>query len=147
MAEFRYTFPKITGDGYQWHLANKAEIISGQKPITRYGTGTSTILVFASELTTQQEADIRALFDDPNTTLDPMHPTITGGDKFIIKDFWETRDEFKAAIGGLEFSVWFTKSSPEKPKPDQIELHFQKILTNPEKNAIENAYADMITEV
>ena len=147
MAKFRYTFPVITGDGYFWHLANKAQIISGQFPITRYRTGTSTVLVFATELSTQDEADIRALFDDPNTTLDPVHPVITGGDKFRIKDIWETRADFQTAIGGMPFSIWFTKSSGGILKPDQIDLHFQQLLTNPQKNAIKNTYADMIAEM
>ena len=89
------------------------------------------------------------MIDGPvQTILDPGHPNLQlVGNKFIVKDLWETREEFKTAIGGLEFSVWYTKSHPSKTRPDQIELHFQKILTNQEKKAIETAYADMIIRV
>jgi hypothetical protein len=147
MANFKYKYPKPTDTGHHWHTLYKAWIVTGIRPLGKSETMTDCIIIFDQELTTQQETDLTAMMAG-----DPREPSFagfqeTGTQTFVVKDLFGKREWFDAwfASTGIsgEAMMFFVESDPvgNPGVYDEIHIKFTKLLTNPNKNAVESAFA------
>ena len=135
-------------DEYRWNLLNKISYKIGKWPGTS-SNSTQTKITFEEDLTPQEIADVDAIMADPDTAQDPIIFQSTGN-TYVIKDTWEYRAELIANIG-FEVAITYRSSGIFGPKVnDQIIVQptdptYQaiRILTNPQKNALVNAVADL----
>jgi hypothetical protein len=107
---------------------------------------TELIFFFDQELTTQQENDLDALMAG-----DPREPSFTGLQEtgtqvFVIKDLFGDREWFDAWFASMgipgDAMMFFVESDPvgNPGAYDQIHIKFSKLLTNPDKRKVENAF-------
>ena len=143
----RLVYPPLP-DGYRWNLCTKIEYKIGKRPST--GTnGRETWLKWDEDLSAQEITDVDAIMADPNTAQDPIIFQSTGN-TFILKDVEVWKAELEVAVG-FEVAITY-RSSGNKGAGVLDEIVLQptdptyqaiKILTNPQKNALVNAVADL----
>lgn len=137
MARFKYTFAKPAVTGHHWHTLYKAEKVTGIRPLGKSETVHHCNIFFDQELTTQQEADLEAMMAG-----DPRGPRFeglqeSGTQVFVVQDLFDTVELFEqwfASTGIAGEAMMFFVG-------DEIHVKFSKLLTNPEKKAVESAFA------
>jgi hypothetical protein len=140
----KLSYPKLP-DGYRWNLLNKIRMATGYWPGT-WTTGTNTYLEFHEDLNQSEIDTVDAIMASPESACDPVEFAITGN-TYIVKDIWNYRAQIEAACG-FNVAIGY-KASETPPDPGALDLivlqptdptyQAVKILTNPEKNALENA--------
>jgi hypothetical protein len=104
-------------------------------------------LMFDVDLSPDQISDVNAFMADSITACDSVE-FATINNRYILKDVWEWLSQLEADCG---FNVMLTyRKSGSHPNEDEIVLQpcdptyqMEKILTNPEKNALEAAIANL----
>jgi hypothetical protein len=137
MARFKYTYAKPAVTGHHWHTLYKAEKVTGIRPLGKSETMHHCNIFFDQELTTQQETDLAEMMAG-----DPRSPSFTGLQEtgtqvFVVQDLFD-----KVTL----FEQWFASTGIAGEAMmffvgDEIQIKFTKLLTQPEKKAVENAYA------
>jgi len=96
-----------------------------------------TMVGFDPPLTSEELPLIEAIFEGGNAQ---APPAADAGMKYIIRDAWYSTfmDDLGAELG-CDVSIWFTKSSPELPNTDLIELQFSKALSVQDKKTVQTA--------
>lgn len=146
----RYTYPLNGRSGKIWHVSWKIWKVLGFEPDRMARTQTSFSVEFETPLTTEQETDLDNLMTDA-TLFDPQLSGFisgTGTNVFVVNDLFMSTEHFQAWIDGMGISgldaIIFAVESDPIGNPgvyDRMEIHFNKILTNPEKNKVVAAYA------
>ena len=141
-----YFFDAPSGD-YDWNIHTKCREAIGREPIGRRRVGSGAeakmILTFDPPLSTGDETLVTAIFATPGTACDAI--VESAGMSYEIKDLNEALSDIETAIG-FPMYITYRKSAPELDRCDIIRLTFGgKLLTNPEKNSIENAIDDLIS--
>ena len=139
--ERRYEYPLVKQKGLHWHLYAKCMRAFGRKPMSVHGTDDKTIVRFCPPLTPEEKLKLDEIMD-PETAL--AAPPVVGS-RCVIVDLSELMDVELPQFGGLECSMWFTKSSEDQKRYDRIELHFDNELSSAQKREIEKAYADLLS--
>ena len=150
MADFKYPFPRDGRDGKMWHMMYKIERIVGLKPGASRNS-TRILLFFDQALDSTQETDLNAFMAQADI-FDAIHTGFiegTGTNVFVVKDLFHNRaalDAWIASMGisGLDAMMFAVESDPigNPGVYDEIHIHFNKLLTQPEKKDVENAYSD-----
>ncbi len=110
---------------------------TGVKPTASGDSSGSTFVSFATELTTEQKAKLDTLM-----TSDPNLPPPPKGSVFVIKDIWSQKSSIETSMG-FPYRLYYS-SSQNNNVIDQIEIHFNKLLTTQERNKIISEYAKLI---
>lgn len=139
----QYQYPQVSG-GYRWNMMQRIEQTVGLKPNMTGDTpdgseGMKTVVEFSRELTAPEKALLDTLMADS-----PTQPPTTGGSKFVIRDIWNQKATFEAALG-LTYRVYYSESVPGSGNVDQIEIHFDSTLTTQQRNKVLSEYAKLIT--
>jgi hypothetical protein len=143
----KLTYPKLP-DGYRWNLKNKIHIQSGYWSTISETSG-QTIIRFAEDLIQTEIDKVDALMASPSTACSPI---IYGpaNSRLIIPDIWEHRVDLETAFGyNIAISYRQSVSPPDPNALDQIVLQptdptylSHLLMTNPLRNALENALSD-----
>lgn len=97
-----------------------------------------TCLTFERELTDEERAALDSVMAD-NPTFPPPSPT-----RFVVRDVWNQREAIAEAIG-VPYRIFYSQSVPDG-EVDQVELHFERALSDAEKQSVCNAYSRLIRE-
>jgi hypothetical protein len=97
-------------------------------------------VTFAAPLTSPQKTTLDTIMADASVGAIPSNGANT---IFSIEDALDGRVAFKAAIGG-GFTV---DLYPDTEPSSKTFLHFNKVLTNAEKNALRAAFAALLKQV
>jgi len=137
-----YRYPQVNG-GYRWNMLQRIEQEVGIAP-----SGTSdiqvdetwhTCIMFNRQLTESEKISLDALIEN-SPTFPPSSPT-----RFLVKDVWNQREAIAEAIG-IPYRIFYSQSIPGG-EVDQVELHFDRVLTDQEKVKVREEYASLIQEV
>ncbi len=146
--EYHYSFPRIQATGNTWHMLQKIQLLVGLEPTGSHNSPTATLITFNQELTTQQEQDLANLLLQPDI-YDPGWPgfQITPDQCLYIDDIFDEEADFAAwlasiGVSGLDGLRWFVEKVQGSGNRNGIQITFNKVLTQPDKNKILNAYAD-----
>jgi hypothetical protein len=134
-------------DGYNWNLREKIRLKIGYFP-AHSRTTSHSYLNFDEDLTQQQIDDVDAIVGDGTNAQDPIE-FATVNNTFILKDVHDWRDQLETDAG-FEIAITYRQSGNKGDRYDEIVLQAtdptyqaQRILTNPQKNALENAVANL----
>jgi hypothetical protein len=143
----KLTYLKLP-DGYRWNLKNKIYIQTGYWS-TISENSSQTFIRFAEDLIQAEIDKVDALMASPSTACSPI---IYGpaNSRLIIPDIWEHRVDLETAFGYNIAISYRQSASPPDPKAlDEIVLQptdptylGHLIMTNPLRNALENALSD-----
>lgn len=136
---FDYEYTKVNG-GYRWNLLQRVFNTIGLEPTNLSDIGESTFLSFSRELTPAEKLLIDAIMAD-----NPTRPPTSTNTVYILKDIWETRQEFSTKLGNLPFKIYYSESVPNSNVFDRIELHFAKILGAAERNKVVDEQSKLMT--
>lgn len=128
-----------------WSLRQKIIFKTGYNPIKIWQNSNSFNMEFVEDLTEQEIGTIDDIVNNPNAQGPDVDLQIINN-SYIMRDIYVYR-ELIAAESGIDFSVWFQPSGTFGPQVmDEIviiptdQTHtMQRILTNPQKNALVNA--------
>jgi hypothetical protein len=135
-----YKYPQINrSQGYAWNALQRISEVVGLRPTVIGDTSGFTYVTFSRELTDPEKALLDGVMAD-NPTLPPSLP----GSKFIIKDIFNQRNTIGTAIG-FPYRVYYSESVLGSGNIDQVELHFDKVLTTQERNKVLSEFAKLIT--
>lgn len=135
-----YKYPQLDRSvGYAWNALQRIEQVVGLRPTAVGDSSGFTFVNFARELTVGEKALLDSLMAS-NPTLPPTSPNT----KFVIRDIW-TQKSFIETQMGLPYQVYYSQSVPGSGVVDQIEIHFNKVLTTQERNKIFSEYSKLIT--
>lgn len=140
----KYSYPKISG-GYRFNFIERCKAEIGISPtaiydISREGKHT-TVIEFHDQLSELQLNSLNSLINNnPQQPPSSQNKTI-----FVVKDLYEIFDEFKRDFG-LNLSIYYSESVKNSGMIDRIEIHCDRILTQPEKNKLRNLYSSLISE-
>lgn len=112
----------------------------GIKPTAVGDSGGLTFVDFSRELTVPEKTLLDSVMST-NPTLPPSLP----GTKFIIKDIYNQRASIGEAMG-FPYKVYYSESVLGSGNVDQVEIHFDQVLTNTQKNKVKSEFAKIITE-
>ncbi len=143
-----YKYPKINASGFRWHIVYKFWLLTGLDTQAMYDQHNETIFRFAADLSPGDETILAGLVADP----DPFSPdsAVTlddTGNTFFVHDLFGTKYWFQEwidsmGITGLVGSMWFVSTGDHGTRKDGILVKFNKILTQPERKTVQDAYAD-----
>ena len=136
----QYLYTQVTG-GYRWNMIQRIINEVGIEPKSTCDVGTQTVIEFDQELSSSDKNKLDQVMAD-----NPTSPPSSLGTKYLIKDIWEKRSDFKTNTGGLNFKLYFTESVVGSKIFDQIELHFDKILSVVEETTVKTEYAKLISK-
>jgi hypothetical protein len=141
------TYPVLPA-GYKWNMLEKIELKTGYRPRSTASDGNQTRIHFIQDLTAEEIADVDAIVGDGSNAQDPIIFTMTNN-TYIVKDIYNWRDQLETETG-LNIAITYRSSGNKGSKLDEIVVQatdptYQavKILTNPEKNALVNAIANL----
>lgn len=136
-----YRYPQVQG-GYRWNMLQRIAHAVGLEPVgtsdVQVDSQWETCLTFSRELTEAEKAALDAVMAD-NPTFPPSSPT-----RFVVRDVWNQRNAIAAAIG-VPYRIFYSQSV-EGGEVDQVELHFDRPLTEAEKGRVRDTYARLIRE-
>jgi hypothetical protein len=131
---------------YQWNLRSRInmEVGLGEEILTgKHVTGDNKMhLSFNRDLTVEEETKLDSIMTDPNAN-NPQLSLINN--TFVIRDIAEWLPEIETALG-YKIQITYRASGVHGTKPDEIIIRpcseilgniADKILNNPEKNALE----------
>lgn len=98
-----------------------------------------TCLTFSRELTGSEKAALDTVMSD-SPTFPPASPT-----RFVIQDVWNQRAAIAESIG-VPYRIFYSQSIPDG-EVDQVEMHFDRGLTDQEKLKVIEEYGKLIQEV
>jgi len=137
MTEYKY--PQIDRTtGYSWNAMQRIEQEVGLKPTAIGDSSGFTFVNFSRELTPQEKTILDTLMAS-----NPTLPPTSGGTKFIIRDVWNQKGLIETQMG-FPYKVFYS-SSQSNSIIDQVELHFDQVLTTQQRNKIVSEYAKLIT--
>lgn len=129
-----YLYPTV-GGAYRYNLIQKCAIVIGRPPSALMDTGDHTIIRFDPPLSDEDKVLLDSLLVDPPTACDA--PKAPPGSSFIIPDLFDSGfKENLSEMLGCEVYVWFSKSTPDAPRPDLVELQFSKELSAQDKQLV-----------
>lgn len=135
-----YKYPQIDRTvGYAWNAMQRIERVVGLRPTATGDSGGFTFVNFSRELTEQEKSLLDSLMAE-----NPTLPPTSTNTQFVIRDVWSQKSFIETQMG-LPYQVFYSQSVPGSGVVDQIELHFNKVLTTQERNKIINEYAKLIT--
>ena len=149
MADFQYPFPLDGRAGKMWHMMYKIQRIVGLYPKASRNM-TRILLIFDQQLDSTQETDLNT-FMARSDIFDAGHVGFqaTGTNVFVVKDLFHNKaalDAWVASMGisGADAMMFAVEGDPigNPGVYDEIHIHFNKLLTTPEKHDVENAYSD-----
>lgn len=149
MAEiYRYSFQRVQVSGYSWHALQKIKQITGMDTVGGHSTPNITEMIFSQPLTLQQETDLTNLLQQPDL-YDPGFAGFqaTPSNCLYIDDLFDDDADFAAwlatiNVSGLDGLRWFVEKVQNSGNRNGIQITFNKLLTQPDKNKILSAYAD-----
>jgi len=134
-----YKYPQIDRTtGYAWNALERIEQEVGLRPTAMGDSGGSTFVNFSRELTAQEKALLDALMAS-----NPILPPTGSGTTFIIRDVWTQKGLIETQMG-FPYKVFYS-SSQGNDVIDQVELHFDQVLTTQQRNKILSEYSKLIT--
>lgn len=110
----------------------------GVNPTAAGDSEGATFVSFANELTEEQKAKLDALMAD-----NPTNPPSTSGTTFVIRDIFSQKSDIATTMGKY-YKVYYSESVPGSGNVDQVELHFDDVLTLTQKTKVRDAYAGLI---
>jgi len=136
-----YKYPGLPRDGYNWHLQQKCYLATGKRPISVSRDFYTTLLTFEPPLTQSEQKSLDEVFVDLEKACEPPDPL---GDVAIIVDLSERINEVVSDMGFPKATMWFTKSSNELKKRDQVEIHFPRALSLEEREKVITTYKNLL---
>ena len=135
-------------DGCRWNLLNKIYMKTGYWPRTS-DTSKTTYINFTETLSQQGIDEVNAIVGDGSTACDPVVFAAVDN-KYIVKDIWEWKEQLETDVG-FEIIITFRSSGTYGPnvydeivlQPSDPTYQVERVLTNPQKNALVNAVADL----
>jgi len=129
-------------------MLQKIQLLTGLKPTGSHNSQDSTVIAFDQELTVQQQQDLTNLLQQPEI-YDPGWTGFqtTPDSCLYIDDIFEDDADFAAwlatiNISGLDGLRWFVEKVQGSGNRNGIQITFNKLLTQPDRNKILSAYAD-----
>lgn len=142
MEPITYTYNHIVG-GYRWNILQRIIVTIGIEPLgigdTMVGESMKTFVQFSTALSPANKSTLDTIMAD-----NPQYPPSTSNTIGLITDIWNERAAFQTAIG-LTYTIYYDESVRGSGNVNQIKLHFNKSLTNTEKNKVKSEYAKLIT--
>jgi hypothetical protein len=130
-----------------WSIKQKIQFAIGYTP-TMWSSGSNTNVQFSEDLTQPEIDAVNDIVNDPNAQGPDVDLQIINN-SYIIRDIWAWRNQI-AIDAGIDFSMWYQSSETFGSNvmdeivviPTDSTHTAQRLLTNPEKNALETALTD-----
>lgn len=136
-----YQYPQVV-DGYRWNMLQRIAQEVGIAPVgtsdCQFDGDWHTVIIFDRSLTEEEKSALDALMHNA-PTFPPSSPT-----RFVVQDLWNQREAISQAIG-IPYRIFYSQSVPGG-EVDQVEMHFDRELTDDEKLRVLNEYAMLIQE-
>lgn len=145
-----YSFDKPISTNYHFNLTSKIRhrISTYTGAIARIVAGSSMILRFDRDLTSPELIILNSILAVPDNAYDPVN-FATVNNTFIVKDIWDWRDQIETDTG-YNIIITYRSSGSKGSRFDEIIIQAtnstydaERILTNPQKNALENAISNL----
>jgi hypothetical protein len=144
----KLTFPKLSYVKLGlWSIRQKIQFATGYTPHI-WSNSQNLFVEFTQDLTTQEEDDVSAIVNHADAQ-GPNVDLMVVNNSYILRDPWEWRDQI-ATDTGIDFSLWYRSSGLVGAGiideiviiPTDSTHTAQRILTNPQKNALVEALTD-----
>lgn len=145
-----YSFDKPISTNYHFNLTSKIrhQISTYTGNIARIIAGDTMTLRFDRDLTSPELTILNSILAVPDDAYDPVD-FATVNNTFILKDIWDWRDQIETDCG-FNVIITYRSSGSKGSRFDEIVIQAtnstydaERILTNPQKNALENAIQDL----
>lgn len=133
-----YDYQQVSG-GYRWNMLQRIFNEVGIEPIGSGDVDDRTVLTFSRPLTDTEKQKLDTLMAS-----NPTFPPSTGGTIFVVRDVWNQKTLIEDAMGAT-YKLYYSESVIGSGDIDQVELHFDQVLTSTQCDKVISEYGKLIS--